>query len=193
MARVEFSQRNVAARGFGLIELLVAIAIVAILTAAAVPSFREMSRRMAVSETSINVVAALNSAKSEAVKRGVIAGVVGSGNDWSAAGFQVLADNNRDGTLDGSDATPDASGFSGRIAQYAGLNTGYRLTTKVTGGGDAQVIFGAQGALQTPITQADFNVCRPDSQPLQSTWIHVEASGAISSRKDTTTSPAPGC
>lgn len=173
-----------ARRGFGLIELLVALAIVAILTATALPSFREMSRRMNVTENTNNVVAALNTAKSSASKLGAIVGLVGSGNDWSAGGFVVRSDSNYDSTLTAADTL---------IAQYPALTGGYTLKTKVTGGSDAQIIFGPQGALAAPATAVDVNVCRPDNNPALSTWVHVAASGLITSHKNTAGSPAPGC
>jgi type IV fimbrial biogenesis protein FimT len=182
MERAETMRRG--ATGFGLIELVVAIAIVAILTAAAMPSLREMGRRMTVTENANNVAGALNAAKSEAVKRGAIAGLVGSGNDWSA-GWVVRADSNLDGTLTSADNPP--------LSQYGALAQGYSIKTKVSGGTDSQIVFGPQGSLSTPATAADVNVCRPDGQPAQSVWVHVDASGAISSHKDTTGSPAPGC
>jgi len=173
-----------AKRGFGLIELLVAIAIVAILTATALPSFREMSRRMNVTENTNNIVAALNTAKSSASKLGAIVGLVGSGNDWSAGGWVVRSDSNFDSTLTSADTL---------IAQYPALPSGYTLKTKVSGGNDAQIIFGPQGALAAPATAVDVNVCRPDNNPAQSSWVHVAASGLITSHKNTAGSPAPGC
>ncbi|HEY6985258.1 MAG TPA: GspH/FimT family pseudopilin, partial [Rhodanobacteraceae bacterium] len=136
-------------RGFSLIEIFVAVAVLAILTAAALPSFRELGRRMTTSTHSNDMVAALTAAKSEAVKRGVIAGVVGTGSDWSAGGWQVLVDSDNDNALTGADTV---------LGSYAALTNQYAVRTKVTGGNDAQVIFGPQGALNTPATAADINV-----------------------------------
>jgi prepilin-type N-terminal cleavage/methylation domain-containing protein len=184
MSRVDTTGTRTTRRGFGLIELLVAMAIVAILTATALPSFREMSRRMNVSEYTNNVVAALNTAKASATKLGAIVGLVGSGNNWSAGGFVVRADSNYDNTLTTADTL---------IAQYPALASGYTLKTKVSGGSDAQIIFGLQGSLATPITAVDVNVCRPDANPAQSSWVHVAPSGIITTHKNTAGSPAPGC
>lgn len=170
--------------GFGLIELVITIAIAAILVAAAVPSFREIGERMTVSENANKIVAALNTAKAEAAKRGAMVGLVGAGNDWSAGGWIVYADSNHDNTLTGADT---------QIAIYPALDPHYAVKTKVTGGADSQVIFGPQGSLSAPATQADVNVCRPDNQPAESTWVHIAASGEITSHKNTTGSPAPGC
>jgi type IV fimbrial biogenesis protein FimT len=173
-----------AARGFGLIELVVAIAIVAILTAMALPSFREIGMRMTNSEHANDLVGALTMAKAEAAKRGVIGGVVGNGSDWTAGGWKVLIDSNSDSTLTGADTV---------IASFPAVTQQYTVKTKVTGGNDAQIVFGPQGTLALPATAADINVCRPDHQATESVWIHVVPSGEITSRRNTSSSPAPGC
>jgi len=173
-----------ACRGFGLIELVVAIAIVAVLTAAALPSFRELSRRMTISENTNNLVGALNTSRAEAVKRGSMVAVVGTGNDWTALGWTVQADSNHDDVIGGTDPV---------LATYARLTNDYTVKTLVTGGSDAQIIFTSQGNLAGPATQADINVCRPDHEAEQSAWIHIAASGEITSRRNTSSSPAPGC
>ena len=131
-----------------------------------------------------DIVGALNTARAEAVKRGARVAVVGGGSDWSSGGWQVIADANHDGTIDGSDTV---------LTQYDGLTHDYKVKTKVTGGNDAQVVFGQQGSLVTPATQADINVCRPDRDNAHSRWIHVAPSGEITSRSDTSSSPAPEC
>lgn len=182
-------------RGFGLIELLVAIAIVAILTATALPSFREMSRRMNVTSSTNDLVGALATARAEAAKRGSWVAVIGPGADWST-GWIVEADaatppNAPNRTFgDPTDVT---------VAQYGAVPSGYAVKSRVTNGngGNTRVVFGPAGNLVdgtagTVIT-ADINVCRPDNNPAQSRWIHVQASGEIVSQRDTSTSPAPGC
>lgn len=185
MSAAGSSRKPVPARGFSLLELFVAVAVLAILTTLATPSMVELGRRMTITEHTNDLVGALTTAKSEAAKRGVIVGVVGASNDWSG-GWQVYVDSNNDGALTGTDTV---------IGTYAALTNSYAVKTKVTGGADAQVVFNALGALSTPATQADINVCRPDHLAAQSTWIHVSASGAITSRRDTSAAgdPAPGC
>jgi prepilin-type N-terminal cleavage/methylation domain-containing protein len=172
------------ARGFTLLEIFIAVAVLGILTILATPSMVEVGRRMTVTEHTNDLVGALTTAKSEAAKLGALSGVVGAGNNWSSGGWQVLVDSNNDNTLTSADTV---------IATYAALTNQYTVKTKVTGGSDAQVAFNPQGALAAPATQADINVCRPDNQPTQSVWIHVAASGLITSRRDTSLSPAPGC
>lgn len=182
-------------RGFGLIELLVAIAIVAILTATALPSFRDMGRRMNVTSSTNDLVGALAMARAEAAKRGGWVAVIGPGPDWST-GWQVEADA---ATPPNAPNRQFGDPTDVVVAQYAAVPTGYAVRAKVTNGngGDTRIVFGpagnlVDGAAGTVIT-ADINVCRPDNNPGQSRWIHVQSSGEIVSRRDTTTSPAPGC
>jgi prepilin-type N-terminal cleavage/methylation domain-containing protein len=194
-ARVDAARTRARNRGFGLIELIVAMMVIGILASIAVPSMREMSRRMTVTSTNNDIVGALATARAEAAKRGAWVAVIGPGADWST-GWIVQADaatppNAPNRTFgDPTDVT---------ISHYAAVNNGYSVKTKVTNGngGNTRIVFGPAGNLVdgtagTVIT-ADFNVCRPDNNPGQSRWIHVQSSGEIVSHRDTGSSPAPGC
>lgn len=57
-------------RGFTLLELMVAIAVLAILATVGVPSFRELIQNNRVTTQTNELVSALNFARTEAVKRG---------------------------------------------------------------------------------------------------------------------------
>ena len=182
-------------RGFSVVELMVAVIIVGILATTALPSLREMGRRMTVTGTTNDLVGALATARAEAAKRGAWVAVIGPGPDWST-GWHIEADA----------ATPPAAPnhqfgdpTDVTVSQYAAVANGYAVRTKVTNGngGNARIVFGPVGNLVDGVAgsviTADINVCRPDSNAGQSRWIHISSSGEIVSRRDTSTSPAPGC
>jgi type IV fimbrial biogenesis protein FimT len=96
-------------RGFGLIELVIVIAIVAILTAIALPGYQSIMRRNRVVTDTNDFLAAINLARNEAVARGrpvsVCASVNGtscdsaSASDWSR-GYMVFTDFDPVGVVD---------------------------------------------------------------------------------------------
>ena len=98
---------NLRARGFTLLELLITIAVAAILLAIAIPSYRSVVQRNAMAATVNDLVGALNYARSEAVTRGQDVVICSSNNqlncnageDWST-GWVVYA------ALDPSEASP---------------------------------------------------------------------------------------
>ncbi|PZO09697.1 MAG: pre-pilin like leader sequence [Lysobacteraceae bacterium] len=93
--------------GFTLIELMVALAVAAVLTAVALPSFNDLLRGNRVSSTSNNLLTAINLARSEAIKTnrggGVCASTDGStcstvATAWTS-GWIVWADLDNSGAL----------------------------------------------------------------------------------------------
>lgn len=202
-----------ASRAFTLVELIITIAIAAILTAIALPSFREFMVRMTVSANTNELVGALNVARSEAVKRGRPVALIANNGDWNA-GWKVVAGkaNGTAGVADGTvadptspgDTTADCSGYldldgaTPLCAQFHGaLPTGYTVAGKATGTGalDTEVVYAPTGNLIGKATGFDFSVCRPaaNADPLQSRWINVAAFGGVTSHRDVTNSPAGAC
>ncbi len=85
-----------AVRGFTLIELMVTIVIAAILMTIAVPSFREIQRNSELTSLANTLLAAVNSARGEAMKYSAYAMIVPSeGADWNT-GWRVFVDKNMD-------------------------------------------------------------------------------------------------
>lgn len=90
-------------KGFTLVELMVTIAIVAILSAIALPSFSTAIRSSRLASTTNEFIAAVSLARSEAAKSNRTARICASsngtscGSDWSQ-GWIVWADANSNGT-----------------------------------------------------------------------------------------------
>ncbi len=166
------------ARGFTMVELLATVAIIAILSAVAVPAMREFSVRTNVTTTTNDIVVALALARSEAVKRGRNVSVIAAGGSWSN-GWTVQV-------------TDTAEVLSRRAA----VENNYRVLGTATGAGAEldRVIFTGTGGLSVA-TGYDFSICRPTFAPgdAESRRIVVTATGSVRSRRDTTSAPAGSC
>lgn len=85
--------------GFTLIELMVTLAIAAILMFLAIPSFVSYQRNTQLTSAANSLLAAINAARGEAMKRGMSAMVVptNNGSDWTT-GWVVFVDKNNSRT-----------------------------------------------------------------------------------------------
>lgn len=89
------TNRCIRARGFTLIELMVTLALVVILMAVAVPSLTTFQRNAQLTSFSNTMLASINAARGEAMKRGMNAMMVPSdGSSWSS-GWVVFVDKDR--------------------------------------------------------------------------------------------------
>jgi type IV fimbrial biogenesis protein FimT len=93
------------ANGFTLVELMVTVAIVAILLAVALPSFQSSFRSNRVATTTNELLASLSLARSEALRNTRGAAVCTSANGTACGGgwnngWLVWRDNDGDGTVD---------------------------------------------------------------------------------------------
>ena len=88
-------RHTVASKGFTLIELMVTVTLVAIALALGVPSFTTFQRNAELTSATNALVAAVNAARGEAMKRGMNAMVVpADGANWSS-GWIAFVDKNR--------------------------------------------------------------------------------------------------
>jgi type IV fimbrial biogenesis protein FimT len=110
--------------GFTLVELLIVIAIAAILATVAVPSFQIMSRNMAVRGAADELVAGIQFARSEAVRTNQTVSLLLSGRTW-----QVFIDSNNNKVRDNSELLLREGSFSNLIDdQNASLWLGFSPT-----------------------------------------------------------------
>lgn len=93
-------------RGFTLIELVVTMAIAAVLMMVAVPNFVNFQRNSQLTSLTNSLVASIYAARGEAMKTGFNAFVVptANGSDWTT-GWIVFVDNNGDDAFSAADDT----------------------------------------------------------------------------------------
>ena len=124
--------------GFTVVEILIAIAILAILTALAFPSLQQFMARNELVGTSNVLITGINLARTEAVTRSTAVaicpstdGASCSGGDWES-GFLVFVDDDNNSNLNGSEELIRAeSGYANpamTIAGSGGINNGFTFS-----------------------------------------------------------------
>lgn len=119
-------------KGFTVIELMITVGVIGILLAIGLPGFQDTISRIGTNSQAKTLVASLNFARSEAIKRGIPVSVCGSssGTDCVAAswnnGWIVFADNNNDangatGSVDTGDTVLRVyQGLGGNVLTFTG-------------------------------------------------------------------------
>jgi len=139
--------------GFTLTELMITLAVAAILLSQAVPSFLTMLQDNRIVTQANDFVTSLNVARSEAVKRGDRVTICKSANNTSCAGggdwqqgWIIFTDSNSDATVNNTDeilrthgsldSNLTLSGVIGSVTSYVSYtNNG---SSQIVGGGGAQ-------------------------------------------------------
>ncbi|MGY4830731.1 GspH/FimT family pseudopilin [Sphaerotilaceae bacterium SBD11-9] len=178
-------------RGFTLIELMVTIAVLAILLGIGVPSFSRIlaSNRMATQTNEI--VGGLNLARSEAVRRGLPVAIRAvSTNGSYSGGWLVFTDANSDGARANTDESENTDGTLIRQNDaLAGRTTIQRVTRSGTSPAftyaddtstDAQfLVFNARGGNNRGAA-AFFRICDAGSTSTPGRIVQVAVSGKVS-------------
>jgi type IV fimbrial biogenesis protein FimT len=108
------SRTRLEVSGFTLLELIITLAVLAIVLAIAIPNFRGSLERNRLSSETNNLVSALSIARSEAIKRGQIVTICKTSNPDAATptcatgaswhdGWIIFTDTGTRGTVDGTD------------------------------------------------------------------------------------------
>ncbi|WAT83519.1 GspH/FimT family pseudopilin [Delftia acidovorans] len=120
-------------RGFTLIEMMVVVALVAILAALAAPSFIAQIANQRVSSAALELQSLLQLARSEAVYKRVESSFVGTGQTWSAkSGGQLVREARVPDAVTVSPSGDSSQGVlfetTGTARQFSGASTLYTLT-----------------------------------------------------------------
>lgn len=134
---------NTISKGFTLIELMVTVAIAAILLMVAVPSMGTFKRNAELTSATNTLLSAINAARGEAMKRGMNAMVIptNNGTDWNT-GWVVFVDKDRTQAYDS--ATDTTVSTQNALPNY--FNVTGNNTAKAT---PSYIMFDASGYPKT--------------------------------------------
>ncbi|HEU4621916.1 MAG TPA: GspH/FimT family protein [Burkholderiaceae bacterium] len=146
------------ASGFTLVEALLVLAVAAVVLAIASPNFSSLSATMRVRSTTADLLADLNFARSEAVKRNSVVAVSPLGGQWTQ-GWSITridpADASRNEMLRTRNAVGNMVGFSGAPTSLS---------------------FDAAGRVVIADISS-FKVCPPDSTGMPGRLVRIDPSG----------------
>ncbi|MGY6519797.1 MAG: GspH/FimT family pseudopilin [Lysobacteraceae bacterium] len=170
-------------RGFTLVEVMITVAILAVLIAAAVPSFEFIRNTSSLASASNDVLAAVQTARTEAVRRGVPVVLCRSedgatcnagGGNWG--GWLVFADIDRSGAVSAGDDLIQSGTFPTRMEVRAGGDVAT---------GNQRVVFRPSGMAPGPggaaLLDGFVQVCLPTTRPEENVRrVAIGAGGRVS-------------
>jgi len=169
-------------RGVTLVELMVALTVLAVLLGVGVPSFARMMAANRMASRTNELVGALNLARMEAVRRGdfVTLRTGGSGGDFSS-GWRLFVDAEADGTQDASATLREMTGLTGTTAMKRVTRSGtpgaYSYADSSAADRD-YIVFNARGANQGGAA-AFFRICDPGQTAVKGRVVQVSPVGRI--------------
>jgi type IV fimbrial biogenesis protein FimT len=174
--------------GFTLIELMVMLTITSVLMMVAVPSFVSYRRNAELTAAANTFLAAVNAARGEAMKRGMNALVVptGNGSDWNT-GWVVFVDKNNtriydesvEGTILSQSVVPSGISVSGTNSAVGSVPY-----VMFDASGYSRLKTGGFGALTLTMTRSDVSGAEQLSQTRR---IIVASTGRVRICKPTST------
>lgn len=167
-------------RGFSLIELMVAIAVTAILVMIAVPSFQGAALTSQLRSMSNALVSGARLARSEAIKRNAVVTLCQSSDGASCTNSGAWEQGWIVACRTDDNANCRTAGANWLVIQREpAASSGMRV---ITTAGIAQLSFQPTGF---GASTATFNVCRESPLGNQERVISINASGQVSTRKTT--------
>lgn len=171
------------ALGYTVLELLVTLAVLALLAAVAIPSFDDSIQRNARDSAVLDLMSSLSLARSEAVNASSTVSICRSTNqtacaaagDW-AAGWLIFVDADGDGALDtGEEILQGRSALDGQAA-----------ITLANGGGTAMAFlsYDREGFLGNSSNGATYKFCSADNQAADARAVWVANTGRASRSLD---------